>query len=269
MKKLFFVVFTFFVLSTIIHYSVFTVRYSMTCQANASEPMLALVIDDFGGINRLGVEEMFGIKAPITCAVMPNLEFSTADANKAHALGHEVILHMPMESKSFIPRDWYGPVMINNSNTPEEAKQIFLDCLSKVPHAVGANNHIGSGISTNKELMNAIMQAAQEKGIYILDSRTNQKSICHEIAKTLSGEFLERDVFLENTSPSYNIAMERLNACIKIAKDKGYCIAIGHVGPIGSNQTAKAIADSLPLIEKEGVKIVPLSEIAKQFGRSV
>ena len=73
---------------------------------NATEPItkpkLAIVIDDFGE-DRRGVEEMLNINAKLTIAVMPADDFSTEDAEKAHAKGHEVILHMPMENETYAP----------------------------------------------------------------------------------------------------------------------------------------------------------------------
>ena len=45
------------------------------------------------------------------------------------------------------------------------------------------------------------------------------------------------------------------------AISNGTSIVIGHVGAEGGEQTAKAIKDTIPEIEKMGVKIVPLSEI--------
>ena len=47
----------------------------------------------------------------------------------------------------------------------------------------------------------------------------------------------------------------------KKALANGTSIVIGHVGAEGGEQTAKAIRDTLPEIEKLGVEIVPLSEI--------
>ena len=225
--------------------------------------MLAIVIDDFGG-DRAGVERMLSIKAPLTCAIMPDLEFSVADAQKAHSCGHEVILHMPLESNSGIPRSWYGPRIISNNDTVENAKKTFSECLNSIPHVVGSNYHIGTGVSENKRLMTALLEVVKERKLYFLDSKTTQNSAGPESAKNVGAKFIDRDLFLEDRGPNYNYTKKVLNDAVLLAKEKGYAVVIGHVGPMGSDSTAKAIEDSLSFIRNEGVEIVPLSKIVQQ-----
>ena len=44
-----------------------------------------------------------------------------------------------------------------------------------------------------------------------------------------------------------------------MAKEKGRCIVIGHVGAVGQSETARALKDSLESIRNAGIDIVPLS----------
>ena len=238
----------------------------MASAAEAQKPMLAIVIDDFGE-DRRGVDQMLSVPAPLTCAIMPDLEFSSNDAERAHAAGHEVILHMPMESKTNLPRNWYGPRMIHNWDSEDDAKQTFLECLESVPHAVGANYHIGTGVSENKKLMTAILEAAKEKGIYFLDSKTTMHSSGPVAAASVGANFVSRDLFLEKGGPNYAYAKNVLKEAVKIAKQNGAAVVIGHVGPMGKDQTGKAILDSLSFIREEGVEIVPLSKIVDNTKR--
>ena len=233
--------------------------------AKASEtkkPMLAIVIDDFGQ-DRNGVEKMLNLDAPITCAIMPDLEHSKEDAEKAHEKGYEIILHMPLESKNGLPISWYGPRIIHNSDTANQAKKTFIECFESIPYAVGSNYHIGTGVSENLKLMTAIMEVAKSKNIYFLDSKTTMNSACKKAAEKVGTLFLERDLFLENGGPSYNYTKNILNQAVQLSKNKGYAIVIGHVGPMGGDLTANAIKDSIKYIQEEGIEIVPLSTIAK------
>ena len=45
-----------------------------TSKEKTIKPMMAIVIDDFGGYDRSGVKNMLSIDAPLTCAIMPNLD---------------------------------------------------------------------------------------------------------------------------------------------------------------------------------------------------
>lgn len=232
------------------------------CNAAQEEvPKLAIVIDDFGA-DRRGVQEMLDINAPLTIAVMPGCEFSTIDAESAHARGHEVILHMPMENQSQMPAEYYGPIMIKNTFSESEAVETLKGAIDSIPYAVGVNIHMGTGVSRNKKLMTAMMGEVKSRNMLFLDSRTIEGSVCDECAELTGVKFLGRDAFLEPPGrPNYHTAIKELLRAATLAKTNGKAVAIGHVGPVGDNLTAKAIADTLEEIEKMGVQIVPLSAL--------
>ena len=231
--------------------------------AHAQEPArLAIVIDDFGE-DRHGVAEMLEIDAPLTIAVMPFCEYSTSDAETAHANGHEVILHMPMQNQSLTtPANYYGPVLIKNEFTPAEAKETLKKSIASIPHCKGVNIHMGTGVSQNESLMTAIMEEVKQQGLYFLDSKTIENSVCPQVAERVGNKFYVRDVFLEPSGrPSYNTAVESLLQAGELAKQTGKAIAIGHVGPVGDVQTAQAIKNTLETLKNMGILVVPLSEL--------
>ena len=234
------------------------------------QPVMAIVIDDFGGYERDGVNEMLALDVPLTCAVIPFVENTKTDSERAIAHGHEVILHMPMESHVRLPESWYGPVCIKNYDSAQVAKEKIDRCLKELPMAKGANIHIGSGVCRNKELMAEIIAHLKEKGLYFCDSRTHPDTKCKEAAIMSHAGYLYRDVFLEpHGMKSYQTAVRFLKEGAMLAKEKGYSVAIGHVGKEGGHQTAMAIKNTLAEIEAMGVKIVPLSTISQMVERSV
>lgn len=227
-------------------------------------PVMAIIIDDFGGFDRSGVEEMFAIKVPLTCAVIPFVDFSKQDAERANQMGHEVIVHMPMESHVRLPKEWYGTTFIGNGDSCAEANAKLDAAFEELPMAEGANIHIGSGVCRNKELMTGIIGHLKDAGKFFCDSRTHIETKCQEACAACGMACLGRDVFLEpHGQGGYVNACRFLREAAHIALDKGYAIAIGHVGREGGVSTAKAIADTIGEIEKMGIKIVPLSEIYK------
>jgi len=230
-------------------------------QTEQKKAYLAIVIDDFGE-DRRGVSEMLAINRPLTIAVLPHMEYSVQDATAAHNLGHEVILHMPMENQSQMPESYYGPTRIKNSHTPAEAKQVFNEAFKSVPYAVGANNHMGTGVTQNEEIMTAILEEVKNSNAYFLDSRTIIGTVSDTVSKKVGARCYQRDFFLEPSGrPSYEAAKRELLKAAEHAQTHGYTIAIGHIGPVGTTETARAIKDSLELIEAMGVEIVPLSRL--------
>jgi len=238
------------------------VLVSKTHAEQNNQPLLSIVIDDFGSYDESGVYTLMNIKCPLTCATLPNVDNTNKHIDLITKNGHELILHMPMQSHVNLPEDWYGPVYIKNTDSPETAKQKLTDCINTFPSVKGFNIHIGSGVSQNMSLMTEIYKFANENNLYFLDSRTIETHATENACKNTNSIYLGRDVFLEpHKNRSYQGVKQRLFEGAQLALEKGYAIVIGHVGAEGGENTAMAIADTISEIEKMGVKIVPLSEI--------
>ena len=224
------------------------------------KPALAIVIDDFGQ-DRGGVRGMLELPLAITCAVMPNMEFTQKDAEDAHAVGKEVIVHMPMQARTSDPMSWYGPEPILLWHGREQARAIAERAIASVPHAVGMNIHIGSGASERESIVGGVMEVCRDAEFYFLDSYTSAKSVCERVAAECGVPFLIRHVFLENGNRSKAHITRELKRAVEIAQKRGSCIAIGHVGPEGGKPTVEAIRDMIPYFEEQGVEIVPASRL--------
>lgn len=73
-----------------------------------SQKRIAVIIDDLG--NKMqGTDKILAMPVKLTVAVMPFLPSSEQDARNAHARGHDVLVHLPLEPKQGNPK-WLGPV---------------------------------------------------------------------------------------------------------------------------------------------------------------
>ena len=223
---------------------------------------MSIVIDDFGSYDQAGVETMLSINKPLTCAVIPFVDNTKQNIEALSKTKHEIILHMPMQAHVNLPRDWYGKTFIAVGDNQETVNKKINDCLKEFPKIKGFNMHIGSGVSKDKQTMKHIYNYANQNGLYFLDSRTIETNAVENAANETNTIYLGRDEFLEaDKNKSYSNAKFRLLEGARKAILTGSSIVIGHVGAEGGEQTAKAILDTLPEIEKMGVKIVPLSTL--------
>ena len=224
--------------------------------------MMSIVIDDFGSYDQSGVDLMLSITEPLTCAVLPCVDNTKDNLEKISKTNHEIILHMPMQAYVHLPETWYGPTYICMGDSQKIIDDKFEKCLQDFPTIRGFNMHIGSGVGKSKDTMTKIYTYAKKKNLYFLDSRTVETNATIEAAKETNSVYLGRDEFLEaDKNKSYSNVKFRLLEGAKKAIANGTSIVIGHVGAEGGYNTAKAIIDTLPEIEKMGVKIVPLSVI--------
>ncbi|AOY75064.1 divergent polysaccharide deacetylase family protein [Clostridium formicaceticum] len=221
---------------------------------------IAIIIDDFGNAGN-GTKEMVDIQATLTCAVIPFLPYTTEDAELAHSKGHEIIIHLPMEPHIGSPK-WLGEKGITINLSTEQIKSIMREAIENVSYAVGINNHMGSKATEDKRIMAAIIDVLKENNMYIVDSKTSMNSVIAEIAKEYEVPVLERAVFLDNEK-NVEAIKRQLVLLGELALEKGYAIGIGHVGPEGGVITAKAIQEMIPVFEKKGIEIVPISDLIK------
>lgn len=221
---------------------------------------LALVIDDFGS-SRDGVDEMLALDIPFTAAVMPFLDYSVADAQRAYELGKEVIVHLPMQAHEKDNPAWLGPNPIRITSDTETVRGIVADAIKSVPYAVGANVHMGTECSENPDIVMAVMETLKQADYFFVDSLTTPNSVCEAVASDVQIDFAVRNVFLEAGNKEKEFAVEQLRRAGEIAKEHSYALAIGHVGPEGGRTTAEAIAEVKDELLAQGIEFVYVSQI--------
>ena len=67
----------------------------------------------------------------------------------------------------------------------QEVPAALAGMLETVPHAVGVNNHEGSRATSDPALMDALMPALRERGLFFIDSRTAAATVAYDAAATL------------------------------------------------------------------------------------
>jgi hypothetical protein len=218
----------------------------------AGLPKLAIIIDDLG-YDRDTAERLFQLPYPLTVSVLPHLPLSSIVAEEASRRGYQVLLHIPVESNGGEKAE---TIELRAGMPPENAVRMLQGMLDTVPQAVGVNNHQGSHGTADSELMNAIMPALHERGLFFVDSRTTSASVAFASAHRSGVPAAMRDVFLDDDQDPAAIRRE-LDLAVHDAKMNGHAIAIGHPHPA----TLEALQDYLPRILSEGVEIVFASQV--------
>jgi len=217
---------------------------------------LAIVIDDFGN-DMKGTEEILNLPVPITAAIMPFLSTTERDAKLAHAKGHEVIVHLPMEPKQG-KKSWLGPGAITTDLSDDEIRKRVEEAIESVPFAVGMNHHMGSKATEDERVMRIVLSVCKEKGLYYLDSRTTPNSVIPKIAEELSVPYVKNDLFLDHIFTAQHINKQASRLSEELNESEKF-IAIGHVGITG-DKVAEALKSHIPEY-KQQAEIVPLCKL--------
>lgn len=222
----------------------------------ASARHIAVVIDDFGN-GMQGTDEMLELPVKLTVAIMPFLPTTKKDAAAAHAKGHDVIVHLPMEpmrGKS----SWLGPGAILTGLSDAEIRRRVEAAITDVPYAVGMNNHMGSKATSDERVMRIVLQVCKEKGLFFLDSRTSWTTVVPKVARELGVPLLQNDVFLDDVYTRRHVARQISVLRRELAK-RDNCVVIGHVGPPGLI-TSRELKNAIPALQSEA-SFVKLSEL--------
>ncbi|WP_246943934.1 divergent polysaccharide deacetylase family protein [Bacillus pinisoli] len=218
----------------------------VSINAQSEEKKVAIIIDDFGNKMK-GSEEILALPIPLTIAVMPFLETSKSDAEWAHRLGHDVIIHLPMEPVKG-KRHWLGPGAITTDLSSEEIRKRVNDAIKDVPYAIGINNHMGSKVTADKRVMTVILEECREHGLIYIDSKTTPKSVVASLAQEIGVPYLENELFFDDVYTTQHIINQTKRLIKRLQGSDDEIVAIGHVGPPGE-KTAGVIKEFIPVIQ--------------------
>ncbi len=217
---------------------------------------VAIIIDDLGMGGR-ATKELLAIDRPLNFSILPFLPHSKDTATEATKKGFLVMLHLPMEPKGYPGPDKVpgkGAILMNTSQ--KDIAEIITQNLSNIPYVQGVNNHMGSRLTEDEEIMNLTLKELKKRDLFFVDSKTSDESVAYREARRLGLKCRERDVFLDNEI-DLNYIKGQIRLLAKIALNEGQAIGIGHAHSL----TVRAIKETIPELENQGIEFVLVSEL--------
>lgn len=221
-------------------------------------PRVAIIIDDIG-YDRGLAEKFLNLHAALTLSILPHSPHQQAIARLAHSFGSEIMLHLPMEPMEY-PDINPGRGALLASMSPDELLQALEENLQAVPHVVGVNNHMGSKLTSRSEQVYQVFSVLKRHGLFFVDSRTSQASVCQPSARLLQIPFAQRDVFLDHVQePAF--FRKQIRELVRLARQKGEALGIAHPHPT----TYTLLKEALPELRRQ-VDLVPASRLVRVPG---
>jgi polysaccharide deacetylase 2 family uncharacterized protein YibQ len=216
---------------------------------------LAIILDDIG-YDRAAADRLMALPFPLTVSVLPHLPLSAEVAEEAFRRGDQVLLHLPMESEANGAKA--EEIELRVGMTQQQVGDALAGMLDSVPHVVGANNHQGSRATADAALMQSLMPALRQRGLFFVDSRTTPATVAFDTAERDGVRAASRKVFLDDT-PTREAVLQQLDLAARDALRDGFSIAIGHPHPA----TIAALTEGVPALEARGIRLVFASEVVK------
>jgi hypothetical protein len=222
-------------------------------EQSAATPKLAIILDDLGS-DSAAAEAIFALPYPLTISILPDHEHSTEIAKEALRRGHQVLLHLPMQS---VANEKPEVRELHPGMPAAEVASLVAQFLDNVPGVVGVNNHQGSQATTNLGLMEELMPVLRERQLFYIDSRTTAATVAYQTAQEFGVPSAFRNVpFLDDVAEVAAVR-KQLQLALRGAHEKGEAVAIGHAHPA----TLQALSEVLPRAQRQGVRLVFVSEV--------
>ena len=217
---------------------------------------VALLIDDFGYINEGAMVDAFfkELPVPFTVSIIPGSQFAQEIAEKANQTNKQVLVHLPMQPKGPFNNQYQWIILERMSG--DEIKETVREAVESIPHAQGLNNHMGSLVTTKKELMEPVLHVLKEKGMFLVDSRTSSSSIAYSLAQNLGVKSTYNCVFLDNKKERGYIT-NQFNRLISQATERGWALGLGH----SHITTASTLRELIKTCDNRKIRFVLVSEI--------
>jgi polysaccharide deacetylase 2 family uncharacterized protein YibQ len=235
-----------------------TITYNNSINKNKKEknisknlkPKLVIILDD--------ISFAYQVKA------IKNLPFKITPSffppNKIHPYTliyakefKDYMVHVPMQALHFSHPE---PITMNINWSYNQIKTRIENIKKWFPKVKFINNHTGSKFTSNLHSMNYLFKALKEENLGFVDSKTTPFSKAKMVEKIYHIPFFERNIFLDNKQ-NVEYIKNQLKKAIKIAKKKGYAIAIGHPNPA----TIEALRTSKDILKE--VDVISINELYK------
>ena len=221
---------------------------------------IAIVVDDFGEIKGELLDEFLAIDPNITIAIFPNMPYSNLTMLKAQERNMEALIHVPMEPIGY-PAVNPGKDAILVQLSAAEIERRIDKFVKELPYCKGINNHMGSLATTERDVMQAVMNALKKHNKYFLDSRTSNVSIAYQVAQKSHIKAYQNQIFLDSPNTTDATMQAKFDQIIRLSNANPNVIAITHCHNQAKLEYLKTMVQRL---KDAGFNLVKVSELSGQ-----
>lgn len=229
--------------------------YARPFPATDKRPRIAIVMSDLGLSGVTTGNALAKLPPGITLAFLPYAERLDDWVERARTKGHEVMLSVPMEPLNY-PRDDPGPNALLTMLGPDRNVERLEWSLGKAVGYVGITSTTGSKFTANPAAMQPVIDVLKARGLLLVDSRVNPKSVAGPLAnlagvpRALGDRVIDRDL-------SRGAIDDQLRELEELAKTNG--AAVGFASPYPT--TIERLNLWLTSLADRGIALAPVSAV--------
>lgn len=205
---------------------------------------LAIIIDDVSFESE--VDAIKKLNLNLTMSFLPPNKIHPDSAFLASREPFYMV-HLPMQAVNFAGNE---PLTLKVDDSQAVISQRVDDIVKLFPRVKYINNHTGSKFTADEAAMHKLIVSLQSHNIEFIDSRTIGQTKVPKVMRSFGQKYRGRDVFLDHAMDLASVKKQIFQA-VKIAKKRGYAIAIGHphVNTLKALRQSKELLKSVELVQ--------------------
>jgi uncharacterized protein len=222
----------------------------------AGAPRIALVVGGLSLDPRSTEAAIAELPENVTLAFAPYGANVAADAARARARGHEILLQAPMEPFDY-PRNDPGPhtLRVEGGDLKEDLHWL----MGRFAGYVGLMSFLGSRFTANEEALAPALEEIARRGLFIVDDGGSPQSLIPPAAAKLSVPAARVDIVLDQRRSPQSLEAA-LGALEAQARRTGSAIGFANAqGP-----TIARLARFAREVENRGLVVAPISAVVEK-----
>lgn len=228
--------------------------YAKPFALKGTKPMIALVVTGLGqakGVTQAALK----LHENVSLSFSPYAKDATTWATSARAIGHEVLLDLPLEPTNYPAAD-PGPYGLLTSKSMGENAPRLHWVLSRMQGYIGLVTADNEAYSSNDEYWRPTLELLAARGLMLAMPHEPVRKETRTLLDESKIAYLLADTVVDEEMSESGIQM-RLNGLEKIATKRGYAIGYAHAIPLSLAQLEAWIA----ALDERGFTLVPLSYV--------
>ncbi len=220
-------------------------------------PRIALIVEGLGVSANATSDAIAKLPGQVTLGFVPYGAQVAPLAAQARAVGHEILLQVPMEPFDYPDND-PGPQTLLTSLTPAQNIDRLHWVMSQFQGYVGLANSMGARFTASETSFAPILSETAKRGLIFVDDGSNPRSVAGQIAGANNLPFARVDVIIDAvpTPSEIDRALGRLEMA---ARERSVAVGVASALPVSIEQIAKWTKSAA----SRGLLLVPITAAIK------
>lgn len=227
--------------------------YARKVDKSDPRPKIVVILTGLGLSDSLTQTAIDTLPPGISLAFTPYGASLQGMASAARAIGHEVLLEVPLEPYDYPNNDPGQNTLLAEAPAKDNVARLNW-VLSRFTGFAGLINSQGSKYLASMKDAQMLMEQTRMRGLYLFDNGQSDQSLAREAARATGTAFARAGRVIDAT-PSQEAIEKELAALEREAQERGFAVAVASAYPV----TVERLKVWALGLEEKGLSLAPAS----------